>query len=197
MKRTSRFITIILALTITTGCVSNYELIKAASSSTRQDVFQENTPGESQISGYADLRIHSTLKTHHPGIYSGKDIHGTAEYKIILNIDGQAAELHCDLRKEKSESGSQNDPEAGDGMRYRFSKNIRIKAGTHRIVIAIPADGLAIEREITLKDGSSNSLTLEPVYGTIPGKQRPGFYGVTRFTEGIKKLKIVLNGQII
>lgn len=191
-----RFITIIFAITITTGCASNYELIKAASSSTRQDVFQEISQGDTLQSGYADLRIHSSLKTHHPGIYSAKDIHGTPDYKIIVNIDGQITELLCVPQKENSEATAFHDPEAGDGMRYRFSKNIRIKAGPHKIIIAIPTDGLAFEQEIILTNGSSNSLTLEPVYGSISGKQRPRFYGMTSFKEGIKKLKFVLNGQI-
>jgi len=191
------FIAIIMTLNIMAGCASNYELVKAASSGTRQDVFQEIPSGDAPQSGYADLHISSSLKTHHPGSYSGKDIHGTAEYKIIVNIDGQIIDLLCVPQKENNEVGSQHDPEAGEGMRYRFSKNIRIKAGPHKAVIAIPADGIAIEREITLTDGSSNTLTLEPVYRAIVSKQRPVLYGATSFREGLKGIKMILNRQLV
>ena len=188
------FITMILALIVMTGCGGNH-LLKAAGSSSRQDVFQEITPGAAPVSGYADLRIYSSLKTHKPGIYSAKDIHGTADYKIIMNIDGQAAELHSDLQRENAEAGALRDSEAGEGMRYHFSKNIRIEAGPHKVVIALPADDLAIDQIITLTDGSSNSLTLEPVYRSAPGKRRPGFHGATSFSEGLKGFRVIFNGK--
>ncbi len=197
VKEMRRFVAMISILIITTGCAGNYELIKAASSSARHDVFQEIAPGAAPVPGYADLRINSTLKTHHPGMYSAKDIHGTTDYKIILNIDGQAAGLYAHLRGENIDCGAFNDPEAVEGIRYHFSKSIRIKAGTHRVIIAIPADGLVVEREITLPEGSCNSLTLEPVYRSAPAQRRPGFYGATSFTEGLKGLRLILNGKLL
>ncbi len=197
MKEIRRCIKIISILIIATGCAgnNNYQLIKAAGSSVRHDVFQELAPGVPPISGYADLHISSSLKTHRPGIYAAKDLHGTADYKIIVNIDGQAAELHADRRWENSEAEALPDPEAGEGMRYHFSKSIRIKAGTHKVVVAIPADDLAVEREITLPEGSGNSLTLAPVYGSAPAKRRPAFYGATSFTAGLKGFRLILNGK--
>lgn len=188
----------ILLLVIAAGCASNnHELIKAASSSSRQDVFQDIATGVAPLPGYADLRIYSSLKTHRPGIYKANDIHGTADYKIIINVDGQAAALRADLRREDSEAGFLPDPDAGEGMRYHFSKNIRLKAGIHKVVVAVPADDLAVERTITLTDGSSNSLTLEPVYGHAPAKRRPGFYGNTSFTEGLKGFRLILNDKTL
>jgi hypothetical protein len=89
------------------------------------------------------------------------------------------------------------DPEAGDGIRYRFNKNLRLKAGTHRIVVALPDDGVAVEREITLTEGKVNSLVLEPVYSTKPGKRRLEAYSTTSFTEGIRSIRLTLNGRDI
>jgi len=74
-------------------------------------------------------------------------------------------------------------------------KNLRLKAGTHKIVIAILEDEIAVEREITLAEGSSNSLELKPIYRAAPGKRRPGFYGVTSFMEGIKGFGVNFNGK--
>ncbi len=172
-------------------------MIRTASIGTRNDVFQELTDGGTVPQGYADLRIVSSLKTHRPGIYSIKDIHGTPEYRLLLNIDGQVTQIRGDLREENTEARGIRDPEAGEGIRYRFNKNLRLKAGTHKIVIAIIEDEFAVEREITLAEGGNNTLALEPAYRAAPGKRRPGLYGVTSFKEGIRGVSLILNGKPI
>lgn len=187
---------LILALTLISGCADSSALIRANSTSIRSDVFQELKDGGTISWGYADLRITSSLKTHRPGIYSAKDIHGTPEYRLLVNVDGQAVQLQGSLHEENIEPRGLRDPEAGEGIRYRFSSNLRLKAGAHKIVVAIPDDGLAVEREITLSEGK-NDLVLEPIYRSTPGKQRPAFYGVTSFQEGIKWLRLKLNGHDI
>lgn len=179
------------------GCAGSGELIRTASIGTRNDVFQELTDGGTVPQGYADLRIVSSLKTHRPGIYSIKDIHGTPEYRLLLNIDGQVTQIRGDLREENTEARGIRDPEAGEGIRYRFNKNLRLKAGTHKIVIAIIEDEFAVEREITLAEGGNNTLALEPAYRAAPGKRRPGLYGVTSFKEGIRGVSLILNGKPI
>ncbi|KAF0220105.1 MAG: hypothetical protein FD174_1550 [Geobacteraceae bacterium] len=188
---------LVMAVTLISGCADSSALIRKSSTSVRSDVFQELTDGGPVPQGHADLRISFSLKTHKPGIYSAKDIHGTPDYKLLLNVDGQAVQLQDSLSEENTEPRGLQNPEAGEGIRYRFGGNLRLKTGTHKVVIAIPADDLAVEREISLPEGSSNSLVLEPVYKAIPGKQRPGFYGLTSFKEGIKGFRVVLNGKPI
>lgn len=84
---------------------------------------------------------------------------------------------------------------AGDGMRYQFTRTLHVKAGTHRTVMAIPADAVAVEKEITLVEGSRNTLVLEPVYGKMPVRSRPWNYNSTDFKEGIRSLRVVFNGK--
>jgi hypothetical protein len=191
------FITMVMALIVMSGCAADQGLVKTGNGTIRRDVFQEITPGAPPLPGYADLRIYTSLKTHKPGLYSAKDIHGTEDYKLILNIDGQAVELRGDPRKEIIERGVRPDPEAGEGIRYHFSNIVRIRPGTYRVLIAIPSNGVEVERVITLEEGSSNSLALEPVYSPVPGKRRPGFYGNTSFTEGLDGFKVNFNGKQI
>ena len=186
----------IMALIVMSGCAESSGLIRASSTSIRSDIFQELSNGGPVPAGYADLRITSSLKTHKPGIYSAKDIHGTPDYKLLLNIDGQAVRLQGNPREENSEPRGLRDPEAGEGIRYRFSSDLRLKAGTHKVVIAVPADDLAVERKIILPEGS-NSLVLEPLYTATPGKQRPSFHGATSFTKGIRSFQVILNGKPI
>lgn len=188
---------IVMTLAVISGCAESSALIKASSTSIRTDVFKELNDGGSIPLGYADLRIASSLKTHKPGIYSSKDIHGTPDYKLLLNIDGQAVQLQGSLREENIEPRGLRDAEAGEGIRYQFDKRVRLNAGTHKVVIAILADDVAVERVISLPEGSSNSLVLEPVYKTTPGKRRPASYGVTSFQEGIRGFQVILNGKPI
>ncbi len=195
MKKAS--LLLMLSLMVLSGCAESSALIKANSTSLRTDVFEELTNGATAPQGYVDLRVTATLKTHKPGIFSAKDIHGTPDYKLLLNIDGQAVLLQGSLQKENSEPMKLLDPEAGDGIRYRFSKNLRLKAGLHKVVVALPDDEIAVAREFTLNAGERNSLVVEPVYSTKPGKRRTGMYSTTSFTEGIRSLRIMLNGKEI
>jgi len=178
------------------GCAASPGLIKASNISTRNDVFQEVANGGTVPRGYADLRIVSSLKTHRPGRYPfERKSHGTTDYTLLVNIDGQAVRLMGNITEEESEPRALRDPEAGEGIRYLFEKTLRLRAGTHRIVVAIPEDGVVAEREIVLTAGSRHSLVLEPAYGATAGKQRPGFYGVTSFYEGISGLRLQLDGK--
>jgi hypothetical protein len=192
MKKICLFL--MMSLAILSGCAQSSTLIKANSASMRTDIFEELTNAGSAPQGFTDLRITATLKTHKPGMYSASDIHGTRDYMLLVNIDGQAVLLRGSLQKESSEPVSLVDPEAGDGVRYRFSKNLRLKAGKHRVVVALPDDEIAVEREITLVEGSVNNLILEPVYSTSPGKKRPGINNDTSFKEGIRSIRLTLNG---
>ena len=182
-------------LVMLTGCAGNKDLVKAMGTSTRQGIFHEIEGNLPPAPGYVDLRIHSSLKTHKPGIYASKDIHGTQDYVLLVNIDGQATTLKGRMSKESSEARPIRDPEEGEGIRYQFSKKLRVKAGIHRVSVALPADDLVTGRELVLSEEVGNSLTIEPVYGSIPGKQRPAYYGMTSFREGIKAIRLLLNGK--
>jgi len=196
MRKLTLFVATV-AIMVVSGCANSTALIKASNSSTRSDIFEQISTGGVVPSGYADLRISSSLKTHKPGIYSSKDLHGTPEYKLLANIDGQAIQLQGTLHEEDSETSGVRDTEVGEGTRYRFNTKLRLRAGVHKVVLALPADDIAVERQIALTEGSSNSLILEPVYRQSPGKRRPGFYGVTSYKEGIKGIRLILNDNLL
>jgi len=197
MGKTILALTIATTLGILAGCSGNRELIKSMGTSRNQSVFQEIDENAPPAHGYADLRVYSSLKTHKPGIYSRNDIHGTQDYLLLLNIDGHALTLKGCMSEEGSEARAMGDPEEGDGIRYQFRKRLRVKGGVHRVFAALPADGLVAEGEVIIYEGENSSLTIEPVYGSVPGKQRPGRYGLTSFRDGIKSIRLLLNGKSI
>lgn len=194
MNRVTRIVLTVFTFALLSGCARSADLIRTAAMAERQDVFVTQAEGLPLPPGYAELRIVSLLKTHKPGVYSAADAHGTPGYTLLLNIGGQALELSGDPRPERKEPVGPRDPEAGDGMRYQFSRTLHVKAGTHRTVMAIPADAIAVEKEITLAEGSRNTLVLEPVYRKMPVRSRPWNYNATDFKEGIRSLRVVLNG---
>jgi hypothetical protein len=179
------------------GCAGNRSLIESMGAGTGQGIFREIDENASPAPGYVDLRIHSSLKMHKPGIYSRRDAHGTADYTLLVNIDGQATILKGVLNEEGSEALPMGDPEEGEGIRYLFTKRLRLRAGSHRVAVALPVDDIVAERELILSEGEVSSLAIEPVYGTVPGKQRPGTFGRKSFREGIKSIRLQLNGKSI
>lgn len=197
MKKIMQVFATAMTLAILAGCAGNKELVKAMSTSTRQNVFQEIDADLPPAPGYVDLRIFSSLKTHKPGIHARTDVHGTQEYTLLVNIDGQVTTLKGRLIRERSEARSMRDPEEGEGIMYQFTKIVRAKSGAHRVAIALPADDLFDEKDFFLSEGENYTLTLEPIYSSVAGKQRPGTYGLTSFKEGIRSFRLLLNGKTI
>lgn len=187
---------LLAAIAAASGCATSTESMKTSGAGSRSDIFQVLADGSPLAEGYADLSLSSSLKTHKPGIYSSEDVHGTPDYMLLLNIDGQEIGIRGTLRNEDIEPRGLRDPEAGEGIRYVFRKSVRLKSGTHRIVVAVPGDNITVEREITLEPGD-NHLVLEPVYGAAAAKRRPGYYGVTSFNEGIRGFSFIFNGRPI
>lgn len=184
-----------LGSVIISGCAETSALIKANSTSMRTDIFEESASDSVVPKGFSDLRITSTFKTHKPGIYSASDVHGTPDYKLLVNVDGQAVLLQGSIGNENRYPIKLVDPEAGDGVRYGFSKILRLRSGTHKIVVALPDDEIAVAREITLRDGKVDHLVVEPVYNGAPGVRRPGFSTTSSFKQGIKTIKLILSGE--
>jgi len=126
-----------------------------------------------------------------------RDPHGSPGYRVLLIIDGQVIPLQGTLLGENSEARGLIDPEAGDGIRYQFKENLRLKAGLHTIGLEIPEDGIVVAREVTLVAGELNNLVVKPLYGQNPGMRRPGALTPTSFKQGIKGVRVFLNGREI
>ncbi len=189
---------IMLAITLMTagGCgADSATLIKANNTSLRTDVFEELASNGMTPRGFSDLSITGSLKTHKPGAHFLADGHGTSDYNLLVNIDGQATVVKGILQQENSEPAKLADPEAGNGIRYRFGKSLRLKAGSHKIIVAIPHDGVAVEKNVNLVEGSVNSLVLEPVYYSAPVSRRSSAYGATHFKGGIRGIRLTLNSR--
>src|SRR6266571_9451834 len=95
---------IFISAIIMPGCATNK--IATMSVEGRNDVFQEVAHKEPVPAGYAELTVLSTFKTRRPGDFLwSNSSHGTPEYRLLLNIDGQTTHVRGDLTEEKTKSG--------------------------------------------------------------------------------------------
>jgi len=186
----------LLSVVVLSACANGYGLIKEHRDSARSDVFQELAAPEALQRAQAGLRVTGALKTHAADSLAPADSHGSPDYRLLVNIDGQAVQLAGALTREDREPQRIQDAEAGSGIRYRFTKQLALKPGSHRLVVALPDDQVAIARELELKEGL-NTLEVEPVYGQKTGAGRPRNVQARSFSEGIRSLKITLNGRVI
>lgn len=109
----------------------------------------------------------------------------------VLRTDIRESSLY----EENIEPRGLRDPEAGEGGTIHFQEGCTSQSRPLQIAVAIPDDAIIIVNEVTLLEGSTNFLVLEPVYGATTGRQRPGFYGQTSFSQGMKGFKAYLNGR--
>lgn len=199
MKRKAIFCILVAGVLAAAGCSRSTGMIKGPDTPARNDVFTVQTQPSPIPAGHADLTIVSSLKTHLADAHTfGHEKHGTPDYQLLALIDGQAVTLGGEVREESREPLGIKDPEAGRGARYLFRKELRLKAGAHQVVAAIPEDGVRVERQISLNEGSRNTLTLQPIYWSTAWKGKaPTNRGLTSFREGLRSFRTLLNGEEI
>jgi hypothetical protein len=182
------------------GCGTTSKEIQSKSQSERTDVFTEIRPGEPIREGFGNLLIKVNIKTPRAGYYileSKQSLHGKTEYPFLVSIDGQAAlwkvEGTRDIKRVYDKDGkTSHDPEAGEGIKYRLEKEIRLRAGTHKVFLGLPEDNYSIEVEITLKDGENAILSYEPIYNYLTHPTR-----IPTFLRGITKYEVFFDGKKI
>lgn len=184
-------------LAVLAGCAGSPQAALKQDVAKGGEVFQEMARGGAAPEGYADLTVTASIKTHKQRPSLQRDRHGSADYTLIISVDGEVVAVTGEGRPERVEASPFADPEAGKGMRYLFSKTLRLRAGTHKIAVSLPEDQVGVVHDITLGSGSANKLVLQPVYASVAGKPRPGFIGATTFKEGISRMQVALNGKVL
>lgn len=143
--------------------------------------------------GYGDLRVTLSLKTRIPdSSLVDADDYGTEQYKLLVGVNGQTQALTGTMTQESGDYRGSSDPEAGNGVRYRFASTLRLPVGSHRVTIALPGDNVVLERDVTVGQGV-NRLELKPVYGKKNSYNLIGFQGERTYYKGVTAL--VVSGQ--
>lgn len=191
MTKTAKLASAFLCVALLAGCASS--LSRQSTVSSRSDVFVTIGDNVPVAQGRSDLNIFASIKTHKEFDcpINLQHAHGTADYKLVLNIDGQSVTIDGAMKDENLSHAAIGNPEEGDGVRYSFRQRLSINPGEHRIIVSLPGEGIAIERTITVTAGL-NTLAIEPLYNRRNGVAQKR--GAEDFHEGIRALRTVMNG---
>ncbi|MEN6489679.1 MAG: hypothetical protein ABFD66_12525 [Smithella sp.] len=190
----------LMILIVLTGCGTAAKEIQIRSQSNRLDVFTEINDASPPVQGFATLTIKASIKTHLARYYvleSRESIHGKQGYPFLINIDGQAETWTAEGKKDSLplydlDGKTSHNPEAGEGMKYVIEKKIRLRAGTHKIFLGLPADDYIKEVDITLKEGNAYMLEFKPIY-----KYKDYPTRIPTYLKGIKEYEVYLNNNRI
>ena len=197
MKRYTVYVSIVLLIGALSGCGAAARTIAASSISERSDVFTEVAGNEAAPSGYTDVLITASIKTHLEGYYpaeSKTSAHGKETYPFLLNIDGQAVLWKAEGKKhelpEYVGGKTSKDPEAGEGIKYVLNKKIRLRPGSHKVFFGLPADDYHREAVINVKEGEAQTLEFKPEYKykTLPTR-------IPTYMKGDSYYAILANGN--
>lgn len=169
---------------VISGCANNRELIVSSSHATRNDVFTEIASSETE-SGKAIADIMFSVKSNSSRFAEMNIKHSNPPYRVHVTIDGQTTVLEAEPVLENVSSAGINVPESGTGWSYTFSKRIALAPGKHKLTIAIPADNVIVEQEITLHAGE-NAIIVHPVYS----KKLLRPYKGQNFAAGVETLEV-------
>jgi len=176
------------------GCSTASEQIRTKMLSERTDIFQETEGIGPPPKGMADLVIKTQIKTTVEGFYilESKDSpHGKPKYSFVFNIDGQVVEWKVDGKKEETsfyDKDGKMTADGGEGMKYVLEKRIRLDAGPHEILFALPGDNYFKKFAVDLKKGDVNILEFKPIYMKDNWRRET-------FLKGIKDFELFLNGK--
>ena len=197
MKRSTVSLSVILLLTILSGCGAAAKTIAARSTSERSNVFVEVFENDSAPSGYADVLIRANIKTPVGGYSSGESktsVNGKETYPFLINIDGQAALWRAEGKKHELpryvDGITSRDPEAGSGMKYVLAKKVRLAAGTHKVFFGLPDEPYYTEADIIVASGNAYVLEFQPKYWHKKLPTR-----IPTFVKGVNHYDILINGN--
>jgi len=182
---------LLLSFVLLVGCAST-ETIRRLESRAGQEIIQvvgqDNQPTPA---GFGDLQVSLTVKTRNPNsVLIDTTGYGTDRYQLLVGAGDQVRRITGAMAVETGEYRGSSDPEAGNGVRYRFATTLRLPVGMHRVTAALPGDGVVLEQMVEIRQGS-NTLALKPVYRMKSKHRRIGFPGQRTYYEGVKGLEVV------
>ncbi len=191
MNRMAIVLSAMMAGIVLAGCGTAARTIMANSQSERRDIFKEVPASDQAPSGYVDVLIKASIKTHLEAYYiaePGDQAHGKPTYPFLINIDGQAVVWNVSGvldRKPAYDGDGQTslDPEARDGMKYVLEKKVQIRSRRHRVFLGLSEEQYYTVADIDVKEGNAYVLEFTPVYRykTSPTRIPSFFLGVSRY----------------
>jgi predicted small secreted protein len=159
----------------------------------RSDVFQVVTAGTTAGMDEAFITISASIKTHkeYPLLFEPAK-HGSDDYRLVVDINGQSLELPVQTTEEATDSDPQTDPESGTGLRYSYTATVRLRPGRYTVTARLPTGNVTAIQDVQITAGSKN-ITVKPIYRGSAGSKPASLRWVPAFRDGVSGLDIVAN----
>ena len=172
MKKIMQWALLLAFSVLAANCGATREHIRTQSITWCGGIFCEVDTPEGPPTGFADVVIRASLKTHLPGegplLESADSPHGGPFYSFVLNVDGQAVTWKVPGQRENIPLlRDRHSQEEGDGMKYGLEKRIRLRAGTHRIFFGVYEEDHSKTVTVNLQESKSYTLEFYPIYQTF------------------------------
>ena len=141
--------------------------------------------------GEARVRVEASVKTHSRCYHIlEKSARGTDRYTIEVDVGGRTHRFDAAPQREvAARKPGRTDPEEGEGVRYHFSGEFSVPAGTHRVTVRLPDEDASVSAEVALGNGD-NKILVRPVYGKLPRNRILNFRGERHFSQHIDGLEL-------
>ncbi len=160
----------------------------------RGSCFERCPEGEvAPPAGLADLTVYisvKVLKTDPCLIKTVPSRSSGASYPIVININGQGEQwlLPCAEDIQKRVVAGKRNPEGGEGLKCTLQERLRMKAGTYRVYVGLPEEGVEKQVDLALESGATYELDFNPFYFRDRLRGR-------NFMSGIVGFNVYLNGK--
>ena len=194
MKNMKKYTFLIASLFLLGGCAANQTVRQLETQPLQGERQVVKISADQAAPGFGDLQLSLELKTRNHGtLLFDTAGYGTEKYALLVRVNGKPLQVAGGMTGETGDYRGSRDPEAGNGVRYRFATTLRLPVGMHTLICELPGEGVVFEQQVVVGEGV-NRLKLQPVYKRKDSHRLIGFYGDTTYYEGVRRLTVAGSG---
>jgi hypothetical protein len=184
-----RIVILLVFCSTLVGCVGS----NAARMGQRKDIFHVVREGAPIGADEVLVTISASIKTHRESSITFEPAkHGSDDYLLVVDIDGQSLNLPAQITEETTVADPQTDPESGTGVRYSYMATVGLRPGRYNVTAYLPTENVLTSQEVQISGGSGN-ITVKPLYRGLAGRKPASLRWVPTFRDGVNGLIIVAN----
>jgi len=159
----------------------------------RSDVFQVIHNEGELGAGLLPVTISASIKTHtESSIPFELAQHGSDDYKLVIDINGQSLDLPFETIAETTTSDPLRDPESGSGLRYSYRATVALRPGSYRVTAWLPTENVMASQEVQIS-ANSRQIIIKPLYRGLAGRKPASLRWLPTFKDGVSALQMVVN----
>jgi len=184
-----RIIVLLIVCGSLTACASG----TAARMGVRSDVFQVISERGELAAGLVPVSISASIKTHsESSLLFEPAQHGSNDYRLVVDIDGQSLDLPFETLAETTASDPLRDPESGTGLRYSYRATVALRPGSYQVTAWLPTENVTVSQEVQISAGT-RQIIIKPLYRGLAGRKPASLRWQPTFKDGVSALNMLVN----